>query len=162
AEAQAQTPPAPAAPTAGAPAAPGSTPAAPPASTPAAPAPTTPAAPPPAAPAAPPPAAAPAPAPATLTATPTVAPKASSAGGGSVLGISPNTPAIAGGTNLSAKEAETLTATTSGGSSDEWKFDFHGYMRAPLRVGFGPPQPLTWPSLANPPPPYSYNPTTQM
>ena len=33
-----------------------------------------------------------------------------------------------------------LTATT-GGAADEWKFEFHGYFRAPLKVSFGPPSP---------------------
>jgi hypothetical protein len=74
-----------------------------------------------------------------------------------VLGLPPSTPQLAGGTNLTTKEAEALTPSTSGGS-DEWKFDFHGYMRAPLRVSFGPPTPLSYPSLANPMPVGSYTP----
>src|SRR3569623_726877 len=62
----------------------------------------------------------------------TADPKAHGAGAG--LGLNPNTPQLTGGTNLSTKEAESLTATTPSASADEWKFDFHGYMRAPLRV----------------------------
>ncbi len=41
---------------------------------------------------------------------------------------------------LSTKEAETLTPSTSG-AADEWKFDFHGYLRAPLRASIGPATP---------------------
>jgi hypothetical protein len=49
------------------------------------------------------------------------------------------------GANLNAKQAESLTAST-GGSADEWKFDFHGYLRAPLRISFGPPSPTLLPT----------------
>ena len=58
-------------------------------------------------------------------------------GGG--VGLSPNTPQLGGGTNLTEKEAESLTPTVSAGSADEWKFSFHGYLRGPMRVSFGPP-----------------------
>jgi hypothetical protein len=53
-------------------------------------------------------------------------------------------PAVGSGL-ISAKQAEGLTATT-GGSADEWKFDFHGYLRAPLRISFGPPNPVLLPT----------------
>src|SRR3569623_2296641 len=74
--------------------------------------------------------------------------KAHSAGAG--LGLNPNTPQLTGGTNLSTKEAESLTATTPSASADAWKFDFHGYMRAPLRVSIGPPTPTYQPANAGP------------
>jgi hypothetical protein len=101
------------------------------------------------APPAPPPAAAP-PAPAPLVPTKIEPPKPSSSGATSALGISPSAPQLAGGTNITSKEAESLTPSI-GGSSDEWRFDFHGYMRAPLRVSFGPPEPLVFPSIYSPP-----------
>lgn len=62
-------------------------------------------------------------------------------GGG--IGLSPNTPQLGGGTNLTEKEAESLTPTVSAGTADEWKFSFHGYLRGPMRVSFGPPTPST-------------------
>src|SRR3569832_1646228 len=58
-------------------------------------------------------------------------------GAGAGLGLTPNTPQLPGGTSLRTKEAESLTATTTSASADEWKCDFHGYMRAPLRVLLG-------------------------
>src|SRR3569623_1871167 len=69
--------------------------------------------------------------------------KAHSAGAG--LGLNPTTPQLTGGTNLSTKAAESLTPTTTSASADEWKFDFHGYMRAPLRVSVGPATPTYQP-----------------
>jgi len=78
----------------------------------------------------------------------TADPKAHSAGAG--LGLNPNTPQLTGGTNLSTKEAESLTPTTTSASADEWKFDFHGYMRAPLRVSLGPATPTSQPANAGP------------
>ena len=65
---------------------------------------------------------------------------------GAGLGLNPNTPQLTGGTNLTTKEAESLTPTTTSASADEWKFDFHGYMRAPLRVSVGPSTPTYQPS----------------
>jgi len=69
---------------------------------------------------------------------------------GAGLGINPNTPQLTGGTNLNTKEAEALTATTTSASADEWKFDFHGYMRAPLRVSMGPATPTSQPANTGP------------
>src|ERR1700710_942452 len=82
-------------------------------------------------------------APAQTTTAATADPKAHAAGAG--LGLNPNTPQITGGTNLTTKEAESLTPTTNSASADEWKFDFHGYMRAPLRVSMGPASPTYLP-----------------
>jgi hypothetical protein len=65
------------------------------------------------------------------------------------LGLSPNIAQITGGTNISDKAAEALTPTTSSGGSEEWKFDFHGYMRGPMRVSWGPPTPIQQPSIYN-------------
>jgi hypothetical protein len=62
-------------------------------------------------------------------------------GAGAGLGLSPSTPQIGAGAMISAKEAEALTPTVSTGAADEWKFDFHGYMRGPFRFSFGPPTP---------------------
>ncbi|HEY4186731.1 MAG TPA: hypothetical protein VGP07_16760 [Polyangia bacterium] len=76
------------------------------------------------------------------------APKAHSAGAG--LSLSPNTPQLTGGTNLTAKEAESLTPTTTAAGADEWKFDFHGYMRAPLRMSLGPASPTSQPANTGP------------
>ena len=83
-------------------------------------------------------------APASLDATPASgeAPKKSAGAG---VGINPNTPQITGGTKISAKDAEALTATTASAGADEWKFDFHGYMRAPMRLSWGPPSPIEQP-----------------
>ena len=83
-----------------------------------------------------------------------LAPTTTPGGGGAAskgvdLGISPTTPAIGGGTLISTKQAESLTATTSGGA-DEWKFDFHGYLSAPVHISFGPPSPVNPPSTFNP------------
>ena len=84
-------------------------------------------------------------------AAPAPAPDAAKAhGGGAGIGLNPNTPQLTGGTNLSAQEAESLTPTTTAASADEWKFDFHGYMRAPLRVSFGPPSPTSQPANTGP------------
>ena len=136
--------------------------AAPVAATPAAPAPAAPApaAPAPAAPApaAPPPAAPAPPAPINLTPTaPAPSPPAKNGSGPDTgVGLSPSTPAIGGGTMLSNKEAETLTPSTSG-AADEWKFDFHGYLRAPLRASIGPATPVQFPSIYS----YQQNTTTQ-
>jgi hypothetical protein len=78
-----------------------------------------------------------------LTATPPAEkPAATSAQGGT---LSPNMPTISGDNRISPKQAEALTATT-GGAADEWKFEFHGYFRAPLKVSFGPPTPTALPS----------------
>ena len=49
------------------------------------------------------------------------------------------------GSLITAKQAESLTASTSG-AADEWKFDFHGYFRAPFRISFGPPTPVNLPT----------------
>jgi hypothetical protein len=146
--------PAPAAP---APAAPAPTPVAPtppPPPAPAAPAPAAPPAPPP--PAAPAPAATPAPANApavNLMPTPP-APDKSTSGGAAAggTGLSPNAPQIGSGSMITTKQGESLTAST-GGTSDEWKFDFHGYFRGPLRISFGPPTPADLPTRNNPYPP---------
>ncbi|HLK92302.1 MAG TPA: hypothetical protein VKZ18_20575 [Polyangia bacterium] len=106
----------------------------------------------------PPPAATP---PATINLTPTPpAPSPPSKGGHSVdtgVGLSPSAPELGGGTNLSNKEAASLTPSTSG-AADEWKFDFHGYLRAPLRVSFGPATPLDQPTIYSPTPANSYPP----
>ncbi|HEY8923260.1 MAG TPA: hypothetical protein VIU64_02695, partial [Polyangia bacterium] len=83
-------------------------------------------------------------APATLDATPASG-EASKKSAGAGIGINPNTPQITGGTQISAKEAESLTATTASAGADEWKFDFHGYMRAPMRFSWGPPSPVDQP-----------------
>ena len=99
-----------------------------PAPVPAAPATTTPApAPAPAAPATTTPAPAP-PAKLNLTATPPAEKPAANTAPGATL--SPNLPTIGGDSRISPRQAETLTATTSG-AADEWKFEFHGYFRAP-------------------------------
>lgn len=101
--------------------------------------------------------AAPAPVPPpTINLTPTApapAPASRSGSPDTGVGLSPSAPAIGGGTNLSNKEAATLTPST-GGTADEWKFDFHGYLRAPLRVSFGPATPLQQPSINNAPDSY--------
>jgi hypothetical protein len=67
-------------------------------------------------------------------------------GQGAGIGLSPTMPTLGGGTTISSKEAESLTPSTSG-AADEWKFDFHGYLRAPLRISFGPPTPAQQPSI---------------
>ncbi|HEX3903191.1 MAG TPA: hypothetical protein VH853_10105 [Polyangia bacterium] len=109
--------------------------------------------------------AAPAPAPAApqvinLTPTPPAptTPAKSGKGPDTAVGLSPSTPDLGGGTMLNNKEAATLTPST-GGAADEWKFDFHGYLRAPLRVSFGPATPLTQPSIYSTPQPDSYSPS---
>ena len=78
-------------------------------------------------------------------------------GPASAVGLSPSTPDLGGGTMLSTKEAATLTPSTSG-AADEWKFDFHGYLRAPMRVSFGPATPLNQPTIYSPTPKDSYPP----
>ncbi|HXU00821.1 MAG TPA: hypothetical protein VN903_07510 [Polyangia bacterium] len=78
-----------------------------------------------------------------------------SASGGT--GLSPTAPQIGAGSLITSKQAESLTAST-GGTADEWKFDFHGYFRAPLRISFGPPTPVNLPSTYNPPPEGSVGP----
>ena len=112
-------------------------------------------------PAAPPPPAAtptPAPAPAATSAppintTPTPPVEAKPAGSGAAaaagVGLSPTTAPIAGGTIITAKQAESLTASTSG-AADEWKFDFHGFLRTPFRISFGPPSPAAVPPRGQP------------
>jgi hypothetical protein len=115
------------------------------------------------------PAPAPAPAPVTINLTPTppttpAVPTRSGVGPDTGVGLSPTAPSIGGGTMLSTKEAETLTPSTSG-AADEWKFDFHGYLRAPLRASIGPETPVILPSnysaTPDPRPPGSfYNPQT--
>jgi len=53
------------------------------------------------------------------------------------IGISPNVPQMVGA-NLSAAQAEQLEPSTATSTSDEWKMDFHGYLRAPMRISYGP------------------------
>jgi hypothetical protein len=104
-----------------------------------------------------PPATAPAPAaaPSALTATTspssetTAKPGAAPATG---IGLSPTLPSNTGGTPITAKEVQALTPTSSGATADEWKFDFHGYLKAPLRMSIGPPTPIAPPSTYNPGP----------
>lgn len=93
-----------------------------------------------------------------MTAEP-VKPATSSAGG---AGLSPSLPQVTGGTNLSSRQAEDLSPST-GGAADEWKFQFHGYFRAPLRASFGAPTPVDQPSIYADPvtmasPPHSISP----
>jgi hypothetical protein len=87
-------------------------------------------------------------APLNLDATPPAGEAKKNSGAG--IGLNPNTPQITGGTNISAKEAESLSPTTATAGADEWKFDFHGYMRAPMRVSWGPPTPSTLPPNGDP------------
>jgi hypothetical protein len=96
------------------------------------------------------PAPAPAPAPINLTPTPPAPSTSAKSGNGPAtsVGISPATPELGGGTMLNTKEAETLTPSTSG-AADEWKFDVHGYLRAPLRASIGPATPVQFPSIYN-------------
>jgi hypothetical protein len=54
------------------------------------------------------------------------------------LSLPPSVPQFGAQTAISQKEAEALTSSVSN-SSDEWKFEFHGYMRAPMRASIGPP-----------------------
>lgn len=75
------------------------------------------------------------------TSSPDAEPAQKTHGVGAGLGLAPGTPDLQGGENLSAKEGEALTPTTTAASADEWKFDYHGYFRAPMRVSFGPPTP---------------------
>jgi hypothetical protein len=83
-----------------------------------------------------------------LTSSATTA-KAVNASAGAGVGLPPSLPAITGGTNMSPKEAASFTtgSSTANTPNDEWKFDFHGYARAPLRASFGPPTPLVQPSI---------------
>src|SRR5579883_2472459 len=101
---------------------------------------------------------APAPAPAkpkeleTLTSTTSPAPAATTtaakpAQGTGGTGLSPNLPSNTGGTPVPVKEAQALSSsTTSSSANDEWRFEFHGYLRAPLRMSIGPPTPVVPPS----------------
>ena len=110
-----------------------------------------------AAPASPTPAASPAPAPVpapapsatpsmlTPTTVPAPADTTKKSSGGVDLTLSPNLPQVGSGMNLSAKQIESLSPSTSG-ASDEWKFEFHGYLRAPVRASIGPPSPVNHPS----------------
>ncbi len=71
--------------------------------------------------------------------------------GGSVVpsggaGLSPHLPQIGSSSNISAKQMEELNPSTAG-AADEWKFQFHGYLRAPLRFSWGPPTPVQQPSI---------------
>jgi hypothetical protein len=91
------------------------------------------------------PAPAPASAPAALTPTTTTTPSEAKRAGAPDLSLSPSVPTFGAGTMLSNKQAESLTPSTSG-AADEWKFDFHGYMRAPIRASWGPPSPANHPS----------------
>jgi|GEM_PF-368370 len=112
------------------------------------------------------PAPAPAPAPSPAVLLPNIGAAAGSepvkpAGGAvspSEAGLSPNLPQVTGGTNISTKQFEELNSSTTGGSSDEWKFQFHGYFRAPLRASWGPPTPIDQPSIYDPAPPHSIPP----
>src|SRR5258708_29058352 len=84
----------------------------------------------------------------TLTPTsssPSAAPGKPAAGTGGV-GLSPTLPSNTGGSPVTAKEVQALTPSSSGGTSDEWKADFHCYLRAQLRVSMGPPTPIIPPS----------------
>jgi len=76
----------------------------------------------------------------TPTISPTApAPTSKKASPGDVnLSLPPSVPQFGAQTAISQKEAEALTSSVSN-SSDEWKFEFHGYMRAPLRASIGPP-----------------------
>lgn len=60
---------------------------------------------------------------------------------GAGLGVAPGMPQINAGAMVNAKAVEALTPTTTAGSADEWKFQFHGYMRGPMRFSWGPPTP---------------------
>jgi hypothetical protein len=75
---------------------------------------------------------------------PAAAPAPAAPTAGASVGLPPSLPQIGGGSMISDKAVESLTASSSGGGgggSDEWKFDFHGYFRAPVRTSFGPPTP---------------------
>ena len=61
------------------------------------------------------------------------------------LALPPSVPQFGAQTSISQKEAEALTSSVSN-SSDEWKFEFHGYMRAPVRATIGPPSPVNHPA----------------
>jgi hypothetical protein len=52
------------------------------------------------------------------------------------------------GSSVSVKDPEWLIPTTSD-APDEWKFNFHGYLRAPMRISFGPPSPVDQPPNGN-------------
>jgi len=69
-------------------------------------------------------------------------------------------PTFGGGTNISTRQAEALTASTSAGGADDWKFEFHGYFRAPVRASIGPPTPVMHPSRDFAMYPNMTNPTT--
>jgi hypothetical protein len=68
------------------------------------------------------------------------------------IGLSPTLPSNTGGTPITAKEVQALTPSSSGATADEWKFEFHGYLKAPLRMSIGPPTPIAPPSTYNPVP----------
>lgn len=75
----------------------------------------------------------------TPTISPTAPAPAKKASPGDVdLSLPPGLPQFGAQTAISQKQAESLTSSVSN-SSDEWKFEFHGYMRAPLRATIGPP-----------------------
>lgn len=61
------------------------------------------------------------------------------------LSLPPSVPQFGAQTAISQKQAEALTSSVSN-SSDEWKFEFHGYMRAPFRASLGPPSPVNHPT----------------
>jgi hypothetical protein len=91
----------------------------------------------------------PAAAPSALTATTSPSSETTAKPGGAPaagIGLSPTLPSNTGGTPITAKEVQALTPTSSGATADEWKFDFHGYLKAPLRMSIGPPTPIAPPS----------------
>ncbi len=92
----------------------------------------------------PPPAAAPAPLTSTVAPAP-LAPTVKPTSGGIDLALPPSVPQFTSGSGISAKQAESLTSSVSG-SGDEWKFEFHGYLRAPVRASLGPPSPVIHPA----------------
>jgi hypothetical protein len=87
------------------------------------------------------PAVAPSPALAPLPSAPPPAAEEKQRSVGAGLGLAPGVPQINAGAMVNAKAAEALTPTTTAGSADEWKFQFHGYMRGPMRFSWGPPTP---------------------
>ncbi len=64
-------------------------------------------------------------------------------------GLSPSLPQIGSASNVSARQMEELASSTSH-TTDEWKFQVHGYLRAPLRFSWGPPTPAVQPSIYDP------------
>ena len=76
------------------------------------------------------------------------------AGGGSStegVGLSPTAPHDRRGL-ADHHQAGRVAAPSTSGAADEWKFDFHGYFRAPLRISFGPPTPVNLPTSNTGPP----------